>query len=1118
MRPHCRARWSTFGSAVGLLLATVSASYGDDILLRVRGISPGGLVVARVDLTAAVARSGGGPIRPDLVEATTRDGRALPTQFVPAHDFDAERRAAGTIVTRVPRGTRDGAWLRLRQRTTRSSTSPSPPAWDGIVHTKHVAVTHDAKRMGGLPSSIAFLASGKRFDSLRWNDRLWHRTRDGFLLRNDPTATVERVSAGPLATVVRVRARYLGGEQPSSAPTAVYDWYWLHDDPRVLVTANVRQREPLAWHELHFLELNYPDESFNDWASGEPLRRGAFAGGDRSFHAERWGALVDGSDAIAVLDGGRLIFHDGRGSYGTYLHAHGTAAWQGWRDTHREFAAWLWVGSSPDAVAAVRTATVEIHPIDSAVASTEDVRRCIETALGARASTNDDARWRAALAAKLEAAGRFDAALDALAGGSPPGWTSIAAGDLRVGFGRSDGGIGLESLFDARIGREWLASRSRPIFTLTLRKVGTTEEAKLTASAGWKKVAVERSDSGATLRWIETDDPTWKGIAVTARVKTAATSDAIHWTVDVRNDSDAWALWRLACPQLAIAEPERGGSVLFPRGPGEVASDLWSRSFRYLGRYPDGWAAMQFVAAWDGERQGGLYVATHDPHANRKDIVVAGAPAAPAVEWTFDHPLPDMGKPRTSYRLDGTATWQLFRGDWFDAAVIYRDWVREHASWYPQLGAEGRHDTPAWMRELSVWALGGGAPQSCVNAVKEFKAFLDVPTGFHWYNWHAIPFDNDYPHYFPTKDGFVAGVRELQAAGVFVMPYINGRLWDTRDRKAADFEFSSVARAAATKQESGEPYAESYGSKEEDGSRVKLAPMCAATQLWHEKVRSIVARLQGECGTDAVYIDQVAAASPPLCFDASHGHPIGGGHWWVDGYGEMLRAMRQRMPAGRMLTTECNAEPYMRWFDGYLTWHWQHDGQVPAFPAVYGGAIQMFGRAYRGGATKDLALRMKAAQQLVYGEQIGWINPGVVREKENAAFLRQIVHLRHRLRRYFHAGEMARPPRLVGDIPRVRADWQWSGEWWVHTDAVLTGAWRLPRDGTAVLMFANVGDDAIDATLEFDAADYGLTGGGDVRVQRVDANGAKGEFTIAPSAQRRLTFAPGRAVAWIVRR
>ncbi len=51
------------------------------------------------------------------------------------------------------------------------------------------------------------------------------------------------------------------------------------------------------------------------------------------------------------------------------------------------------------------------------------------------------------------------------------------------------------------------------------------------------------------------------------------------------------------------------------------------------------------------------------------------------------------------------------------------------------------------------------------------------------------------------------------------------------------------------------------------------------------------------------------------------------------------------MKPDRMLTTECNAEPFLKWFDGYLTWHWQYDGQVPAFPAIYGGAIQMFGRA-----------------------------------------------------------------------------------------------------------------------------------------------------------------------------
>ena len=58
---------------------------------------------------------------------------------------------------------------------------------------------------------------------------------------------------------------------------------------------------------------------------------------------------------------------------------------------------------------------------------------------------------------------------------------------------------------------------------------------------------------------------------------------------------------------------------------------------------------------------------------------------------------------------------------------------------------------------------------------------------------------------------------------------------------------------------------------------------------------------------------------------------------------------------------------------------------------------------------------MKSAQQLVYGEQIGWINPNVVDQPENAQFLRQVVRLRWQLRRYFHAGEMLRPPGLKGE-------------------------------------------------------------------------------------------------------
>ncbi len=118
---------------------------------------------------------------------------------------------------------------------------------------------------------------------------------------------------------------------------------------------------------------------------------------------------------------------------------------------------------------------------------------------------------------------------------------------------------------------------------------------------------------------------------------------------------------------------------------------------------------------------------------------------------------------------------------------------------------------------------------------------------------------------------------------------------------------------------------------------------------------------------------------------------------------------------------------------------------------------------------------MKSAQQLVYGEQIGWISPNVVDQPDNAPFLRQIVRLRWQLRRYFHAGEMLRPPKLKGDIPRVRADWQWADQWWVETDGVLTGCWRLPREDSVVVIIANVADKPVQTQWSFDASESGLT-------------------------------------------
>ena len=136
--------------------------------------------------------------------------------------------------------------------------------------------------------------------------------------------------------------------------------------------------------------------------------------------------------------------------------------------------------------------------------------------------------------------------------------------------------------------------------------------------------------------------------------------------------------------------------------------------------------------------------------------------------------------------------------------------------------------------------------------------------------------------------------------------------------------FLPLAPELAAKNEKGDHYVEVYGSGEE------LAPMCPATRLWQDKVQEIVLRLVGpECGVDGVYIDQIAASAPRLCFDLSHGHALGGGDWWtVEGYWPMLSSLQRRLPPGKMITSECNAESYSRWLDGLLTWHFQDQDQI----------------------------------------------------------------------------------------------------------------------------------------------------------------------------------------------
>ena len=1026
-------------------------------------------------------------------------------QFDPAPDFDARKHAAGTLSLVLPPGAPGDR--RVRVYFTGLSPrleAPSVPAQLKITQDQGritvanacYAFTHDPTKLGGLPSKIEWPATGKVFDSFSLNDRVYNPVGGSYVIHDDKSPEVKLIVNGPVRAVVQVRARYMReGQQPRTKPVAVYEFVYYVGSPIVRVSAHATQDEPLSWGEHHFLEINFPDQSFTKYAYGEPFVEGQFKADKKGIGPFPWGALSDGKNVLGLLGCGAQ-FYDGRGEYGTYMHG----SWANWQSSERDFVGYLWVNTVGD-YDELRATAGTIHAGTEALVTTQpllDKLAAIRAKIaklpagprrGRFAWVADQidraASVRGEIAASWVLANQLGSALVAgkdaydavpwkLKVGAP--WTArglamVDNGQIGVGFDRTDTGAALVSLYDFASERELLSGVPTAFWSVDCEargagpetrgagvppadneprgaavpaaKAAGTESLTLDSLTGWGQVRTRKAAGADNPILIEFADPARPQAAgVAATVRLAFTGARATWKLSIANKSLTLSLRDIYFPRVQLGKigpSAEDDACTVPRGSGELVAAPLAKAFGgFSGWYPSGWCSMQFMCHWDADC--GIYVATHDPVACAKSVQVDRVDSGLNVRMQWF--APDRGLPGNSFEQSGDAALQTFRGDWFDATQIYKEWARKEAKWWPK--DEDRKDTPKWMHDTPVWANSAGGPAEVVDITRKFGEYMkqapsepDMPVAVHWYAWHKIPFDVNYPHYFPVKDGFKEGVQALQKAGIRVMPYINGRLWDS----ALD-DFKSDGIKGAAKDEKGKPYIEEYGSG------AKLAPMCPTTKIWQSKVQEIVMRLVSEYGVDGVYIDQVAAAWTALCYDKSHGHTLGGGDYWTaGGYWPLLTELRRQMKVAgleKFLTTECNAEPYINCFDGYLTWHFQYPNQIPMFASIYAGRIQPFSRSYSGDETAQC---MKAGQQLVFGEQLGWCDPHVVNDRPTfVALLRDCARIRYAERDCLAYGDMARPPVLKGDMPTITADWEWGGKMIVTTDALLAGAWKS-RDG-----------------------------------------------------------------------
>ncbi|MEN6302060.1 MAG: DUF6259 domain-containing protein [Armatimonadia bacterium] len=674
----------------------------------------------------------------------------------------------------------------------------------------------------------------------------------------------------------------------------------------------------------------------------------------------------------------------------------------------------------------------------------------------------------------------------------------------RVGiafFAPRPGATALCSLFDLTSGRETFGEQ-RELWSLAYDPPRAGERRRLDSSATslTATVTVNRAAHSAVLRWRHrpTQEQPFEG---EVRSELRLNGSRLSLSLAVDNHNPQIALREVRFPQLRLRRLEDGADqLLVPRMSGVVQPNPVRTHLSYEGAYPSGAAHMQFFAYYDDSR--GVYVACEDGKARSKTLLAGGADndCELAALWFVGCP----GAGGNGFRSSGEVAVELFEGDWFDAAQLYKRFART-ADWWP--ASRTRQDTPDWYRNLTVWFIGNANSTAAVDALIEQRRSLGLPVGLHWYGWNTEKFDDDYPH-FTAREGFADTVSRLKAEGVYAKPYINGRLWETRDRGDEDFQYTSVALPATTKDLDGKPYLEGYNNK-------SFSPMCPATPLWQQTMADLCGQLAGY-GVPAIYLDQVSAARPRPCFDRSHPHAAGAGEAWLEqGYWTMMGRIRRETKAAHpqvAFDSEDAAEPYMHVLDGTLPWRFVDIGHVPAYQAIYAGRTQFTGRHFDD--TTYEALFPKAAEQMLYGEQIGWFSVGKL--TSNAAFqtfVKKLAHTRKAFLPFFNSGDMLKPGQFVEPAPTVTADWGFYGPRIITTPAVLHSVWRL--DDSVAVLLTNTSCDPVTVKFipRFEA--WGLPG---KARQALEYHEGQAPATISwPRQEARSVTVPGYGLtAWLL--
>ncbi|MBN1489794.1 MAG: hypothetical protein JXA69_07745 [Phycisphaerae bacterium] len=697
----------------------------------------------------------------------------------------------------------------------------------------------------------------------------------------------------------------------------------------------------------------------------------------------------------------------------------------------------------------------------------------------------------------------------------------IASNTLRLGFDRSSGA--LRELAELPDAANLLDDNEEPFALWKIQIVdGETTQELAADQLGPPEIQSQPNAKALRMTWTCRTPASQQPMRVEVEVRLDDQGTAVsHWALTIHKPR-ATRLTEVACPRIAgldlgdeqaLAVPVRMGSL--SHSPQALLRGPDGKGRRLMWSYPNT-LSLQCLAYYQPDGPG-LYVASDDVEAYAKMFALWGD-GNDRIHFEMTH-APEWNAADTDvFRLPYAPIIGAFHGDWSTAAQRYRESPASRVMADRGRLRSGR--TPAWVHETGLWVWNRGRSPGVLPPAAILQEHLRTPVSVFWHWWHGCAYDVGFPEYLPPREGAAAFRAAMDAShehGVHAIVYMNQALWGTTTASWTD----EGAEAYATKRPDGSVYTHTFCTF----MPAPCATMCMGTEFWRNKYSGLTHEAIGDLHVDGIYMD-MACMTPP-CYDPNHGHPLGTGRFWTEGFGRLATAIRESRGDARnsvALAGEYCGEPWLPHLDLMLNLQVSEERYtapipswetIPFFPAVYNGSTICYGNysslvsppydekwPAENAPPNPLSLldrkfarqfRLEQARTFVWGQQPMLANflPNQIDERpEEIDYVTRLARTRHRGLKYLLRGTWLRPPAI--DAPQREIDIVKVG---IYTGmstssasrpAVLASAWRAP-DGDVGIALASIDDEALNLRVPIDVQGYGL--GERRHIYRIDATG-----------------------------